>query len=223
MKKYFPSVYLCTVVLMCNMPTAANSEVVEFAGEGNGKSPVFSVNGPWTIDWAAHSEFPLLASFEMRLHSGSSGEIIGKVAEIEGTGRGLRLLEEAGTYQISIVGRSVEWDIEVVEVSAAQAERLKRETENKRSLSDSAKRISQRIPENSFMEWRSEGNDTLVLLNGDEVAWKISFDPICRGMNSATAISFVTPAANGINDYDSILLEDGTRCYFRSVTPGSVP
>jgi hypothetical protein len=43
------------------------------------------------------------------------------------------------------------------------------------------------------------------------------------GLKSATAISFVTPVVDGTDEYDSILLEDGTRCYFNSVTPSSVP
>ncbi len=34
---------------------------------------------------------------------------------------------------------------------------------------------------------------------------------------------FVTPVVDGTDEYDSILLEDGTRCYFNSVTPSSVP
>jgi hypothetical protein len=61
------------------------------------------------------------------------------------------------------------------------------------------------------------------LFNDYGVAWRISFSPNCPGLKAATAISFVTPVVDGADEYDSILLEDGTRCYFNSVTPNSVP
>jgi hypothetical protein len=211
------------MAMLCNIASVESSEIVKFDGQENGKSPVFTVDGPWTLDWSAHSEFPLLASFEMRLRDGTSGEIIGKVVELEGTGRGLRLFEDAGTYQIVVTGRSVEWYIEIMEVGEEQAASLKRGIEGRPSLIESSQRISRRVPESSFVEWRPEGNETLLLFNDDGVAWRISFSPSCPGLKSATAISFVTPVVDGTDEYDSILLEDGTRCYFSSVTPNSVP
>jgi hypothetical protein len=211
------------MAMLCNIASVESSEIVKFDGQENGKSPVFTVDGPWTLDWSAHSEFPLLASFEMRLRDGTSGEIIGKVVELEGTGRGLRLFEDAGTYQIVVTGRSVEWYIEIMEVGEEQAASLKRGIEGRPSLIESSQRISRRVPESSFVEWRPEGNETLLLFNDDGVAWRISFSPSCPGLKSATAISFVTPVVDGTDEYDSILLEDGTRCYFNSVTPNSVP
>lgn len=223
MKKYMPLICIGAVLIFCNTASAESSEIVRFDGQGNGKSPVFTVDGPWTMDWSASSEFPSLASFEMRLHDGTSGEIIGKVVELEGTGQGLRLFKDGGIYQIVVTGRSVEWDIGILEVSEEQAARLKRNTEGRPSLIDSSRRISRRVPESSFVEWRPEGNETLLLFNDDGVAWRISFSPNCPGLKSATAISFVTPVVDGTDEYDSILLEDGTRCYFNSVTPSSVP
>jgi hypothetical protein len=222
MKKFIHLLCIGTVVMLCNTASAESSEIVRFDGQGNGKSPVFTVDGPWTMDWSASSEFPSLASFEMRLHDGTSGEIIGKVVEIEGTGRGLRLFEDTGTYQIVIIGRSVEWDIEILEISEEQAASLKRGTEGRPSLIDSSRRISRRVPESSFVKWRPEGDETLLLFKDDGVAWRISFSPNCPGLKSATAISFVTPVASGTDQYDSILLDDGTRCYFASVTPNTV-
>ena len=221
MKKCIPLICIGAVVMLCNTASAESSEILRFDGQGSGKSPVFTVDGPWTMDWNADSEFPLVASFEMRLHDGTSGEIIGKVVEIEGTGRGLRLFEDTGTYQIVIIGRSVEWSIEILEISEEQAASLKRSTEGKPSLIDSSRRISRRLPESSFVEWRPESDETLLLFNDNRVAWRISFSPNCPGLKSATAISFVTPVTDGTDQYDSILLDDGTRCYFTSVTADS--
>jgi hypothetical protein len=80
------------------------------------------------------------------------------------------------------------------------------------------------VPEGSFAEWRPEDNETLLLFNEDHVVvWRISFSPSCPGLKSVQSISFVTPLGDRIDQYDSILLEDGTRCYFANVTPSLVP
>jgi len=41
----------------------------------------------------------------------------------------------------------------------------------------------------------------------------------CPGLTSAKALSFVSPAGMPGNEYDSVLLDDGTRCYFDRVIP----
>lgn len=220
------SSFICIgiIAILCDSASAESFEAVRFGGKESGESPVFTVDGPWTMDWSAHSEFPLLASIEMRLHDGESGEFVGRVVSLEGTGQGLRLFEEPGSYKIVIVGRSVTWDVEILQVSTEQAAKLKRGTQERPSLLDSSRRVSRRVPEGSFAEWRPEDNESLLLFNKDRaVVWRISFSPSCPGLKSVKAISFVTPMGDRTDQYDSILLEDGTRCYFASVTPGSVP
>lgn len=221
MKNIIPSICIGVAAILWSSAFAENPENLRFIGEGSGESAVFSMDGPWTLDWSVNSEFPLLASFEIRLHDGVSGKIIGRVAELEGIARGLKLFEQSGTFQIVVAGRSVNWEIDVLEVSEQQAADLKGGS----SLSASSLRLSRRVPEGSFVEWRPEGDGTLLLFDDNEVVWRISFSPDCPGLRSASVISFVTPAGDlgGTDQFDSILLEDGTRCYFNSVIPGSVP
>jgi hypothetical protein len=42
-------------------------------------------------------------------------------------------------------------------------------------------------------------------------------------LEKATAVSFVTPQNDPEGSYDSILLDDGTRCYFGKVIPSYAP
>ena len=215
MKALISTILTTAIVLLGSV---AMADVQKLSGKDNGKPPAFTVDGPWTMDWTARSDFPLLASIDMRLHDGATGEFIGMVAEIKGTGRGLKLFENAGTFQVVVVGTFVEWDIEIREISEEHAATLKRSAEGKPSLLESASQASRRVPEGTFSSWRPQDDDNLLLFDDYGIAWRVSFSPACPGLNSATAISFVTSADGRLDEYESIMLDDGTRCYFDKVT-----
>lgn len=196
----------------------ADTDTVRFTGEESGRPPAFEVDGPWILDWSTHSDFPLLANFEMRLHDGASGEFIGTVTQLEGTGRGLKLFEDPGKYQLEIVASHVGWEIEISPVSKEQAEQMKRAKGQGASLSDASRKLLRRVPEGSFVEWRPLDDETLLLFNDDGFGWRVTFSPACPGLKSATALSFVTPLKDAKDEYDSILLDNGTRCYFDRVS-----
>ena len=76
------------------------------------------------------------------------------------------------------------------------------------------------MPQDSFDNWSTAGDGTLLLVKDGNVRWRITFSPPdCPGLDAATAISFVSGGSNP--GYDSILLDDGTRCYFGAAIPGS--
>ena len=76
-----------------------------------------------------------------------------------------------------------------------------------------------RVREGSFSSWRPESDEALLLFSEDGVIWRATFTKPCPGLASATAISFMTAPTGGLQEYDSILLEDGTRCMFARVAP----
>lgn len=214
---------LVSALLMVSMSlfsSLAAADVQKLSGKNSGMPPAFTVDGPWTMDWSARSDSVDLASFEVRLHDGMTGQFIGMVAEVKGTGTGLRLFESGGTFQVVVIGTLVEWDIEIQAINEEQAARMKRTAKGKPSLLDSVREASRLVPEGSFESWRPLGNENLLLFDDDRVGWRISFSPACPGLEAATAISFVMAADGGsVGQYDSILLDDGTRCYFEKVIP----
>lgn len=211
------------IIAMMLLSSVAIADVQKLSGKDNDKPPEFTVSGPWTMDWSTRSEFPLLASIELRLYDAATGEFIGMVAEIKGTGSGLKVFENAGTFQVVVVGTFVEWDIEIEEISKEQAARLARSADGRPSLLDSARQVSRLVPEGSFESWRPQGNKNLLLFDGDGVRWRVSFSPACPGLERATVLSFVMAADGGsLGQYNSILLEDGTRCYFERALPNAV-
>lgn len=216
------SIFLLLTVAFLGTSAAANAETL--SGKNNGMTREFSVNGPWAMDWRARSEFPLLASIEMRLHDGDTGEFLGMIAEIKGTGAGLKVFEDGGTYQVVIVGTFVEWDLVIEEMSEEQAASLIRHAAATPTLSDTVERVSRLVPESSFSSWRPKGNENLILFDDDSISWSVSFSPACPGLQDATAISFVmtTNDTGHPGQYDSILLDNGTRYYFTKVVPNVV-
>jgi hypothetical protein len=219
MKTFIAAILMIFMLLFDGLAAA---EIQKLSGKDSRTLPAFTVDGPWTMDWSARSDALDLASIELRLHDGTTGEFIGMVAEVKGTGNGLKLFENIGTFQIVVVGTLVAWDIEIQEISEEQAAILKRGAEGRQLLLDSVRQVSRLVPEGSFESWRPQGNEKLLLFDGDRVGWRISFSPACPGLESATAISFVMTADGGIlGQYDSILLDDGTRCYFERVIPNA--
>jgi hypothetical protein len=77
--------------------------------------------------------------------------------------------------------------------------------------------VLRRVRESSFVEWRPVDDETLLLFSDEGLGWRVAFSPGCPGLKSATVISFVAPVISDDDQYDSILLENGTRCYFDSV------
>lgn len=205
--------------VQCCIASAADTDRVRFEGEGNGRTAVFETDGPWMLDWSIRSDVPTLAIFEMRLHEGASGDYIGRLVELRGTGRGLKLFEEGGDYQIAIVAYNVAWELEISELSEEQAAQIRRLSKGEPTLQDSTRKTLRLVREGTFSEWRPEGNDALLLFGSNNMGWRATFAQPCPGLESAKVISFVTPAAGSLEDYDSILLEDGTRCYFDRVVP----
>jgi hypothetical protein len=207
------------LILIGALPLIASAE--RLTGSGSDRPPPVTIDGPWLMEWSTKSDQPLLASIEIRLYDANSGEYLGKVAELKGTGNGVKLFESPGSYQFVIVGTFVDWDIRIEAVDAERAAAMRREAEGRSTILDTTREVSRLIPESSFESWRPEGNDTLLLFRDGILSWKIGFAPACPGLESATALSFVMRSVErGTDQYDSILLDSGQRCYFTSVTPG---
>jgi hypothetical protein len=190
-----------------------------FSGEGNGRTAVFETGGPWLLDWAISSDTPLLTVFEMRLHEAESGEYLGTLVELHGIGNGLKLFEQGGAFEIGIVANNASWQLQVIEVSPDTAAEIRRLDAGKPTLQDSTRKVLQRLREGSFKEWRPDGDEALLLFDDNGMGWRATFAQPCPGLTSAAAISFVTPVGGSLEEYDSILLDNGTRCYFERVVP----
>lgn len=203
------------------LPTTAwSAETVRFSGDQSARTPVFEMDGPWLLDWSTRSKTALPTNFEMRLYSAGGSEFVGTIAQLEGVGRGLKLFENTGSLQIEVVSQNLVWELLVKPVDENAAGRLKRAADGDPSLEDAAAKVMRRVSEGSFSSWRPVDNRTLLLFAADETTgYRVTFDEDCPGLSGATALSFVTGSGSSLDAYDSVLLDDGTRCYFDRVMP----
>ncbi len=207
-------------LLLCGILSPAfGDEVIRFTGTENQRTPVFETGGPWLLYWSVRSEFPEMARFEIRVYDASAGEFLGTVQH-EGPGGGRRLFNEGGSYSIHVVAEALTWDIEITETERGRAAELERASEGRTTLGDAASAEARRVPADAFASWRPVDDSTLLLFSSDEASgFRVYFAEPCTGLARATALSFVSQPGGGPERYDSILLEDGTRCYFDRVVP----
>ena len=199
--------------------TTASGEDWRFDGDGSGRSGAFETDGPWLLDWHATARTTGLTIFELRLHDGETGEFLGKVVELRDTGSGKRLFEDAGVYELRVVGREIDWQLLVTVVSEERAGELRRTALGETTLEDAGRAALKRVPEDGFESWRPESDEILLLFHPSGHGFRVEFVEPCPGLAEATAISFVSSVSGPVDEYDSILLDDGTRCYFARAVP----
>lgn len=191
-----------------------------FSGDTSMRTAVFDMDGPWLLDWSTRSDNGLPALVEIRLYGDGGKQFIGTIAQLQGVGRGLKLFEDTGALQIEVVAQNVVWELLIRPVSDAVAGRISRAADGTPSLGDAAARAMRQVAEGSFESWRAVDDKTLLLFSADRTTgFRVSFELACNGLSEATALSFVTGSGAGLDAYDSILLDDGTRCYFERVSP----
>jgi len=195
----------------------AETSLAKFSGHNSGQTQEFEVKGPWLLDFEVTSEFPDLATTVIRLED-ATDRTVGVVADFAGTGRGLKLFRESGTYRLSITGENADWQIEISEISEDWAARLEQMSASGRSGAGHPG-TQQQVAADAFDGWRVADDGSLILIGTGAMSFRVSFGPGgCSKLAGAKTLSFVTPGNGPQTVYDSILFDDGTRCYFDKVT-----
>jgi len=231
----FSLIFLSSLVCCAIAAPIARAETIHFAGNATERTDTFETDGPWVLDWSVQSSSKLPCNFqiwandgkeglpcnlELRLLDGDTGKYLGTIAQLEGEGRGFKLFESAGSYRIDVIAQHVVWELLIEQIDEERAAQLQALTEKGPSLAVRAKAAARQVAEGSFSSWRPVDDQTLLLFAEDETrGFRITFEPACPGLSDAKALSFVTVFGPGVERYDSILLDDATRCYFKEVTP----
>ena len=199
-------------------------ETRRFSGNESGGTPVFETSGPWLLYWSSRSEFPEMASIELRVYDAASGDFLGSVQNDDGAEGGRRLFESAGSYRVQVIAQAVAWQIEITEIDQRRAAAIKRASEGRSTLEDRVAKEVRQVDADAFTSWRPADDSTLLLFSADEATgFRVLFDAPCSGLTDATALSFIAATGGGPERYDSIMLDDGTRCYFGRVIPTVFP
>lgn len=206
-------------------PGATEGLVKTFTGSGPDTTPRFSVEGPWRVDWRAESDHPLLAAFYTNLYDAETSEYRGFITQLRGTGAGSKLIREGGTFRIGVSGSDVDWTISIVELTEDEAAALEEAAPAAGTMVPARREPALPEPETlvaagSFVGWNVVDEETLELVTGEDgLVQEVTLTGPCPGLTQAETVLFVTPDSGATNVYNSILLEDGTRCYFERVVP----
>lgn len=198
----------------------ADEPVGVYRGSDTGVTPAFAIAGPWTLDWRVTSEFPELAQVTIRLADGASGDFVAELVQVTGTGDGYRLMPQGGNFRFDVVGVQADWELIVEETDDETAARLLAREKTGAAGREPGALLNEELSD--FSGWSAEDERTLILVTrggGLNVLIRLRAD--CPGLTSAERVSFVAPMLSDSEAYDSVLLENGTRCYFASVGPTS--
>lgn len=211
--------------------TFVSAEDLHFAGDQNADTAAFEMDGPWLLDWSARgsesmscnlkiwqrdTDERVRCTFELRLVDAVTGRLLGTITELVGEGHGYKLFEEPGRYRIQVLAQDIRWDLNVSPVTEETAARLKAGP----TMADRSHDAASRVPAGSFVSWRPQDDETLLLFaEGEATGYRVTFSPACAGLSRATGLSFVTAMENRVEVYDSILLDNGRQCWFDQVIP----
>jgi hypothetical protein len=208
------------LLALCVTNAMADDPLGVYRGSGSAVTAPFSVAGPWTLDWRVMSEFPELAQATIRLADAETGDFIAELAQVTGTADGYRLFPEGGEYRFDVIGVEVDWELIVEETDPETAARLLAGNTGGQTGRAPNEMLSDDL--SSFSGWSAEDARTLILVTkAGALNVRIRLRADCPGLTEAASVSFVAPMLKDSESYDSILLEDGTRCYFESVSPTS--
>lgn len=197
----------------------ARGEVVaRFSGSGPGSTEPFRTEQPWMLTWGVNSEFPMLSHMEIHLYDVNTGRHVGIVDRHSGIGNGKKLIREPGRYRLSIIGQSIDWDI-VVQTAEQELAEIIRDNPNVtevRLLSPNAGLVRELVEK--LAGWQAEDEKTLLLRTEDGIRVRARFydGESCPGLLKTRNIFFVTSDYRADN-FNAIILEDGTRCYLDRV------
>ena len=203
------------------MFTVRAETLARFEGDSNERTPVFEPSGPWMLYWYTQSDNTLPKTFELRLYEADSGKYVGTIIQQRIIANGKKLFEKPGTYRVDVVAGNLDWTLVVSGVSGEQAARLVRESQGQSTLDDTAGRHARQVAEASFRSWRPVDEENLLLFAADETrGFRVTFDVPCKGLEQATALTFVSSGIGPDGDlFESIMLDDGTHCRFAKVVP----
>jgi len=175
------------------------------------------------VDWEAESEHPLLAAFYTNLYDAQSSEYLGFITQLRGTGAGSKLIRESGEFRIGVSGSDVDWTLRIVELGEDEAEALEAAAGRPRGVElppRARPEPSTLVAAGSFVGWNVVDERTLDLVTGEDgLVLEVTLTEPCPGLTETAEVLFVTPDSGATNVYNSILLDDGTRCYFERVVP----
>jgi hypothetical protein len=69
-----------------------------------------------------------------------------------------------------------------------------------------------------LLDWIAPDDRTLIVNSVDRSLFKAQFRHQCNGMRLVDTLAFIVPTPPQVEKYEGVVLPDGTRCVFTSIT-----
>ena len=118
------------LALMLSTVASSKSLVRDFRGTDNMTTPMFTVDGPWLLDWRLDTDYTQLTALHITLIDASNGRHVGDVLRTQRRGNGVKLFEEGGTYQLRVSSTLARWRIKIEQITEEEATQYTPRREN---------------------------------------------------------------------------------------------
>ena len=113
---------LILLLILASSLVSAKQQVKEFSGTGNTTTATFTVQSPWLLDWRLDGDYDALIALDIALVDGRTGRHVGRVLHTKYKGNGVKLFNEAGTYQLRVSSTLARWRIRIEQLTDEEAE-----------------------------------------------------------------------------------------------------
>ena len=114
-------IYLVLVLMLVAPLATAKETVREFSGKGNTTTAMFTVDGPWLLDWRLDADYEALVALDISLIEARTGRHVGRVLHTKYKGNGVKLFDEGGSYQLRISSTFARWRIKIQQITDEEA------------------------------------------------------------------------------------------------------
>ena len=100
---------------------SAERVIKEFTGSKSTITPMFTVEGPWILDWRLDADYDQLVALDVTLVEGRTGKHVGRVLHTKYKGNGVRMFEESGTFALRISATLARYRLKIVQLTEEEA------------------------------------------------------------------------------------------------------
>ena len=113
---------ILVLFLVVAAPEASSQTMVrEFSGNKSTTTPMFTVEGPWILDWRLDADYEQLVALEISLIEARTGRHVGRVLRTQRKGNGVKLFNESGTFQLRIDTTLARYRIKIQQLTEEEA------------------------------------------------------------------------------------------------------
>ena len=119
--KTMSRITILVLALLLTTVASSKSLVREFRGTENMTTPMFTVDGPWLLDWRLDTDYTQLTALHISLFDASNGQHVGDVLRTQRRGNGVKLFAEGGTFQLRVSSTLARWRIKIEQITEEEA------------------------------------------------------------------------------------------------------